>query len=153
MVLQEQIQNDWKEAMKARDPKKDVLSLIRTELKNKAIDGRTSGALGTAVEDELALDVLMKMAKQRREAMEQFTSGDRPDLAQKEAFELSVIESYLPSPLTDAEIEEIVKAIIIETDAQGPKDLGKVMAAAMNRCKGRAPGQVVQARVRSLLGI
>lgn len=151
-MIQDQIVNDWKDAMKARDAKKDVLSLMRTELKNKAINGRSAGDSGTVVEDDLALDVLMKMAKQRREAIEQFKAGGREDLAQKEAFELSVIESYLPKQLDDNEIEEIVKGIIAQTNAQGPKDMGKVMGAAIAACKGRASGQSVQAKVKSLLG-
>lgn len=149
--IQDQIVNDWKEAMKARDAKKDVLSLMRTELKNKAINGRTAGDASTVVADDLALDVLMKMAKQRREAIEQFKAGAREDLAQKEGFELSVIESYLPKQMDDAEVEAIVKEIIAQTGAQGPKDMGKVMSAAMAACKGRAGGQIVQAKVKSLL--
>lgn len=152
MKIQDQIVHDWKEAMKARDAKKDVLSLMRTELKNKAINGRDAGDSSTVVEDDVALDVLMKMAKQRREAIEQFKAGGRDDLAQKEAFELSVIESYLPRQMTDAEVEDIVKKIIEALNAQGPKDMGKVMSAAMVECKGRASGQMVQAKVKMLLG-
>ena len=152
MLIQDQIVNDWKEAMKARDAKKDVLSLMRTELKNKAINGRSAGDSTTVVDDVLALDVLMKMAKQRREAIEQFQAGARQDLAQKEAFELTIIESYLPKQLDDGEIENIVKKIIVDTSAQGPKDMGKVMSAAMSECKGRASGQAVQAKVKMLLG-
>lgn len=152
MGIQDQIVNDWKDAMKARDAKKDVLSLMRTELKNKAINGRDAGESTTTVGDEMALDVLMKMAKQRREAIEQFKAGSREDLAQKEAFELSVIEAYLPKQLTEEEVEETIKKIITDLNASGPKDMGKVMGAAMTACKGRASGQVVQAKVKMLLG-
>lgn len=152
MSIQDQIVNDWKDAMKARDAKKDVLSLMRTELKNKAINGRDAGESTTTVSDEMALDVLMKMAKQRREAIEQFKAGSREDLAQKEAFELSVIEAYLPKQLTESEVEETVKKIISDLNAAGPKDMGKVMSAAMTACKGRTSGQVVQAKVKMLLG-
>jgi uncharacterized protein YqeY len=151
-TIQDQIVNDWKEAMKARDAKKDVLSLMRTELKNKAINSREAGDSTTVVDDLIALDVLMKMAKQRREAIEQFQAGARNDLAQREAFELAVIESYLPKQLEDSEIEEIVRKIIAETGAQGPKDMGKVMSASMAACKGRAGGQSVQSKVKMLLG-
>ena len=151
-MIQDQIVNDWKEAMKARDARKDVLSLMRTELKNKAIDERSAGDATTSVGDDVALDVLAKMAKQRREAIEQFRAGSREDLAQKEAFELAVIESYLPKQLQDAEIAEIVKSIVTETGATGPQDMGKVMSKAMAACKGRASGQNVQAKVKSILG-
>lgn len=152
MKIQDQIVNDWKEAMKARDAKKDVLSLMRTELKNKAINGREAGDSSTVVEDDVALDVLMKMAKQRREAIDQFRSGSRDDLAQKEAFELTIIESYLPRQLSESEVEEAVKNVISSLNAQGPKDMGRVMSAAMAECKGRASGQVVQSKVKALLG-
>jgi uncharacterized protein YqeY len=152
MKIQDQIVNDWKEAMKARDAKKDVLSLMRTELKNKAINGRDAGDSTTVVEDDVALDVLMKMAKQRREAIDQFRAGSREDLAQKEAFELTVIESYLPRQLSESEVESVVKKVISDLNAQGPKDMGKVMSTAMAECKGRAPGGLVQAKVKMLLG-
>lgn len=152
MLIQDQIVNDWKEAMKARDAKKDVLSLMRTELKNKAINSRGAGAQETVVDDGVALDVLMKMAKQRRESMEQFLAGAREDLAKKEAFELSVIESYLPKQLEESEVEEIVQKVIADMNAQGAKDMGKVMSAAMAECKGRVSGQIVQAKVKMFLG-
>lgn len=152
MMIQDQIVNDWKEAMKARDAKKDVLSLMRTELKNKAINSRGAGDQATIVDDAVALDVLMKMAKQRRESMEQFQAGAREDLAKKEAFELAIIESYLPKQLEEGEVEAIVKKVILDMNAQGPKDMGKVMSAAMSECKGRVSGQVVQAKVKLFLG-
>ncbi len=151
MKLQEQVTNDWKEAMKARDPKKDTLSLIRTELKNKAINGRSSADEGTVVADDVAMDVLMKMAKQRRESIEQYQAAGRDDLVKKEQAELSVIESYLPKALSDEALAEMVQAVIAETGASGQKDMGKVMGAMMARAKGQADGNRIQNIVRQHL--
>jgi len=150
-TLQERINNDWKEAMKARDPKKDTLNLIRNELKNKAINTRTDSEGGTMVGDDVAMDVLMKMGKQRRESLEQFTTAGRADLAQKEKEELSVIESYLPKPLSDDDLEAMVKIAIAESGAQGMKDMGKVMALMMTKAKGQADGSKIQNFVKKHL--
>ena len=149
--LQEQITNDWKDAMKARDPKKDTLSLIRTELKNKAINARSSADEGTVVSDDVGIDVLMKMAKQRRESIEQYKAAGRDDLVQKEQAELAVIENYLPKALSDDELEEMVKAVIAETGASNAKDMGKVMGGLMARAKGKADGNKIQTLVRKYL--
>ena len=152
MSIQEQIVTDWKEAMKARHASKDVLSLIRTELKNKAINSRTDGSSTSVVSDEEALDVLMKMAKQRRESIAQYETASRQDLVDKESFELSVIENYLPKQLDDSQIEEVVKNIIAQEGATSLKDMGKVMSKAMQECKGRAEGKKIQEKVKTLLG-
>ncbi len=151
MSIQQKISDDWKEAMKARDPKKDVLSLMRTELKNKAINERTGGDSSTEVSDPIALDVLMKMAKQRRESIDSYKTANRADLVDKETFELSVIESYLPKQMTDEEIRQAVKDAIISVQATSAKDMGKVMGAVLPKLKGRADGGKVQAIVRECL--
>ena len=150
--MQDKISQDWKEALKARDPKKDVLSLMKTELKNKAIDSRSGGEHATVVSDDDALDVLTKMAKQRRESIESFKAGGREDLAQKEQFELSIIESYLPTQMTEDEILSLVKKVVSDAGATSMKDMGKVMGAAISASKGRAPGNLVQAAVKKVLG-
>jgi uncharacterized protein YqeY len=149
--LQDQIGEDWKSAMKARDPKKDVLSLIKTELKNKAISERT-GEGGTSVDDMTAYDVLNKMAKQRREAIDSFKAGGREDLAQKEATELEVIQAYLPKQMEQDEVEALVKTVIAEVGATSMKDMGKVMNATIAKAQGRAHGSKVQVAVKKLLG-
>ncbi len=150
-TLQEKITQDWKDAMKARDPKKDVLALIRTDFKNKAINERAEGGGQTEINDSDAVVVLQKMAKQRREAMESYTSGGRQDLFDKEAFELSIIESYLPGQLSDAELEACVVTAIAETGATSAKDLGKVMGAVLKVAKGRADGKKIQNMVTAKL--
>lgn len=149
--LQEKIGQDWKDAMKARDPKKDVLALMKTEIKNKAISARTDGPGGTDLDDALALEVLKKMAKQRRESVESFKAGNRLDLAEKEAFELSVIESYLPAQLDDAALEALVRSQIAELGATGPSDMGKIMKAVLAIAAGGADGNRVSAWVKKCL--
>jgi len=151
-TLQERISKDWQQAMKDRVPKKDVLSLMRTELKNKAINTRTGGEGGVTLEDKEALDVLRRMAKQRKESIESFKSGGRDDLVQKERFELEVIESYLPAQLSEAATEDVVRAIIARTGASSVKDLGKVMGAIMAEGKGQLDGNLAQTIAKRLLG-
>lgn len=150
--LQTQVDAAWKEAMKARDPSKDALSSIRTELKNKAIETRSAGDSATTLDDKLALDVLTKMAKQRRESIAEYEKGGRDDLVAKEQAELDVITRFLPAALTSEELGAIVDDVIAETGATSMKDMGKVMGPIMARTAGRADGKAVQAKVREKLG-
>lgn len=155
MGLYISIGDAWKEAMKQRDPKKDVLAAIRTEVKNKVINTRSEGATGGAqidAPDEVVLDVLKKMAKQRKESIEEYKKGGRKDLEDKEAFELSVIEAFLPQTLGADELARLVKDAVVESGAAGPKDMGKAMKAAMAKVAGRADGKDVQAAVKAALG-
>lgn len=151
MSLEEQIQTAWKEAMKARDPKKDALSAIRTELKNHAINARGAGER-TGLPDEEVLEVLGKMAKQRRESIAEYQKGGRDDLVEKETLELNVIENYLPAQLSDEELGKIVDEVIAETGASSMKDMGKVMGPILARAKDRADGKRVQALVKQRFG-
>lgn len=151
MSLEEQINAAWKDAMKARDPKKDALASIRTELKNHAINSRGAGER-TGLPDDEVLEVLGKMAKQRRESIAEYTKGDRQDLVDKESLELSVIEGYLPAQLSDEELGKIVDEVLKETGASSMKDMGKVMGPIMAKAKGRADGKQVQALVKQRLG-
>ncbi len=151
MSLEEQINTAWKDAMKARDPKKEGLSLIRTELKSFAINTRGAGER-TGLSDEDVIEVLGKMAKQRRESIAEYEKGGRQDLVDKESLELSVIEAYLPAPLSEAELGKIVDEVIAETGASSMKDMGKVMAPILAKAKGRADGKQVQAIVKQRFG-
>jgi hypothetical protein len=157
MGLYKDIGAAWKEAMKSRDPKKDVLSSIRTEVKNKVINTRSDGPTGGGggeidAPDDVVLDVLKKMAKQRKESIEEYKKGGRSDLEQKETFELGVIESFLPKAMGADELSALVKEAIAEVGAAGPKDMGKAMKAAMAKVAGRADGKDVQAAVKAALG-
>ncbi len=149
MPLIDDINTAWKEAMKARDPRKDALASIRTEVKNKVISTRADGE--AAPTDELVLEVLAKMAKQRKESIDEYTKADRDDLVEKERLELSVIEGYLPKQLDEATVDGLVREAIAETASTSAKDMGKAMKAAMAKVAGRADGKLVQARVKALL--
>lgn len=152
MSLQEQVNAAWKDAMKSRDVKKDVLALMRNELKNKAIEIRAAGDQTTVVDDENALQVLMKMAKQRRESISQFETGGRSDLVAKEQAELDVIAGFLPQQMGEDELRALVQAQVDAVGATSMKDMGKVMGPVMAKTKGRANGGQVQAIVKELLG-
>ena len=147
MSIVERIQNDQKSALKAGE--KDRLSALRllsSELKNRRIE------LGRDLTDEDAIEVLMKALKQRRESEEQFGKGGRPELAAREAAEAEVIRGYLPTQLSDEELNAMVDAAIAEAGATSMKDMGAVMGRLMPKLKGRAEGAVVSARVKKRLG-
>jgi uncharacterized protein YqeY len=152
MSLQEEVTQAWKDAMKARDPKKDALAMIRTELKNEAINNRSGGDQSTDIDDDVAFKVLGKMAKQRRESIAEYEKGGRDDLVAKEKAELGVIESFLPAQMGEDEILKIVEEVIAQTGASSMKDMGKVMGPAMAKVAGRADGKAVQAAVKAKLG-
>jgi uncharacterized protein YqeY len=157
MSLIDNINDAWKAAMKAGNPTKDTLSAIRAEVKNKVINSRpgfTAGEMvvaGGAPSDELVLEALGKMAKQRRESVTEFEKGGRDDLVAAERAELAVIESFMPQQMTNEAIAEVVKATIAELGATTAKDTGRVMKAVMEKVKGVADGKTVQAAVKSLL--
>lgn len=152
MSLQSKVVDDWKNALKNKDIKKDALSMIITELKNRAIRDNVVGDAGRVVSDDVAFEVLQKMAKQRREAIEAYQAANRADLAEKEHKELMVVESYLPQALSDDELKAIVLGVIKEAGATTIKSMGAVMGESIKKAQGRADGKRIQAVVQSLLG-
>ncbi|MDG2305839.1 MAG: GatB/YqeY domain-containing protein [Candidatus Binatia bacterium] len=152
MSLQDDITEAWKTAMKARDVRKDALSLIRSELKKEAINTRSEGASDTELGDEAALKVLGRMAKQRRESIVEYHKGGRDDLVQREQAELEVVQEFLPAALSEEELLAIVDEVIAETGVSSAKEMGKVMGPAMKRAGGRADGNAVRALVQKRLG-
>jgi uncharacterized protein YqeY len=150
MSLKDRITNDIKAAMKAKD--KVRLETVRSIKKVIIEKESTVRAKGQEVLNETQeLEVLTQLAKQRRDAIEQYTQANRADLADAEAAELAIIEEYLPAQLSDAEIEAVIDSLIAKTGASSPKDMGKVMGPAMKELKGRADGAKVQALVKSKL--
>ena len=146
MSLYQDIETQLKDAMRAQD--KDRLMALRnvkSVLKNKAIDAKRD------LNDAEVIQVLSTLAKQRKESMEAFQSGGRQDLVDKEAAELKIIEEFLPQQLSADEVEKIIREAIAETQAQGAKDMGKVMKAVQPKVMGRADGKVVSERVKALL--
>lgn len=103
------------------------------------------------LDDAAILDVLQKQAKMRRDSVDAFRKGDRPELAAKEEQELALIQSYLPAQMSDAEVRAIVEAVIAETGAAGPREMGKVMPKVLAQTKDRADGKKVAGLVSALL--
>lgn len=148
MNLIERVNEDLKTAMKARDEVK-----IRSLRSIKSAFLLLQTAEGQApVTDEACLKALQKLAKQRRDSLEQFRNAGRDDLASKEQEELEVLESYLPEQMDEATLRSKISALIEETGAQGAKDLGKVMPLAMKEFGSQAEGKLISALVKELLG-
>lgn len=148
MAIFDQISNDIKEAMKARD--KMRLETLRN-IKKVFIEAKTAPGANDTLEDADALKILAKLAKQGKESAATFTQQNRQDLADGELAQVAVIESYLPKQMTEEEIEAAVKDIIAQTGAQGMKDMGKVMGVASKQMAGKADGRVISGIVKQLL--
>jgi hypothetical protein len=135
-AMREKINDDLKTAMKAGEKDRvGTLRLINAAIKSADIEARPSGK--DKISDSEILLVLAKMVKQRRDSIEQFTAGGRPELADKEQAEIAVIEDYLPQQMSDEEAKAAIAAVIKETGAAGPKDMGKVMAALKAKYAGQ----------------
>lgn len=150
MSLKEKIDQDLKSSMKSGDKDRlNAIRSIRAALLEKEVSIRVGG-IGVLSEEQ-EMEVLVSIAKKRRDAIEQFTAGNRPDLAATELLELTVIEEYLPEPVSDDEVIAIVHDVVTKTGATSMKDIGKVMGEAMKALKGKADGTKVQQIVKSLL--
>ncbi len=148
MSLFDQISNDIKTAMLARD--KQRLEALRG-IKKEFIEAKTAKGADGELHDDVALKILAKMAKQRRESAQIYAEQNRPDLAGPELAEAAVIESYLPQPMTDAELEATLKEIIAEVGATSAKEMGKVMGVASKKLAGKADGKAISEKVKALL--
>jgi len=150
MGLKEQIGEDIKTAMKAKDKVRlQTVRGIKKAILEKEVELRPKGIDTLSEEQEITL--LSQQAKQRRDSIEQFTNAGRDDLAEKESQELAIIETYLPEQVSDSEIESIIDEIIATSGAASIKDLGKVMGPAMKKLKGKADGKKIQEVVKSKL--
>ena len=148
MTLFDQISEDIKAAMKARD--KVRLETLRN-IKKVFLEAKTAPGTNDTLEDADALKILQKLAKQGRETAQTYIDNNRQDLADEELAQAKVIEEYLPKPLSEEEIEKEVKDIIAQTGAQGMKDMGKVMGMASKKMAGRADGRAISTIVKKLL--
>jgi uncharacterized protein len=150
MALKDQITAEIKAAMKAQEPLRlETLRSIKKALLEKEITIRPTGR--TELNEAEEIEALAQQAKQRRDSVEQYQQAGRPDLADKEAQELAIIETYLPQQLSEAEIAVVIEQIVQQVGATSAKDLGKVMGPAMKQLKGKADGQKVQAMVKAKL--
>jgi hypothetical protein len=146
MTLKERITEDMKSAMRAGD--KDRLAVVRlilAAIKQREVDERIT------LDDTQVLSVLEKMAKQRKESITQFEAGGRADLVAKENAELTVVQSYLPAQMTDAEVDALIAEAIASTGASSVKDMGKVMGVVKAKAAGRADMAVLGARIKQKL--
>lgn len=147
MSLKQQILDDTKEAMKAKDANKvNTLRFLQAAVKNKEIEVRPN-----SLTDDDVISVLKKSAKQRQDSIEQFTKAGRQDLADKEVSELRIIEGYLPQQMGADQIEAIVKEAIKEVGATSPKEMGAVMKAVMAKTQGSADNKIVSELVKKQL--
>lgn len=148
MDLIDRLNADLKEAMRGGDQaRKLALRAVKTAIRQAEVAGEEARALS---EQEI-LAIIIKEAKQRREAMAEFEKGGRPDLVQQEQAELAVLESYLPKQLTREEIAERARRVIAEVGASGPQQMGLVMRPLMEELRGLADGKLVNQVVQELL--
>jgi uncharacterized protein YqeY len=146
MSLRDRINDDLKQAMRAGDTRRrDALRLLTAALKQKEVDERKT------LDDPDVTGIIDKMMKQRRDSISQFEKGGRSDLAEGEQFEISVLQTYMPAGLSDEEIDAAIAAVIADTGAKAPADMGKVMGPLKAKLAGRADMSKVSARVKAKL--
>ena len=147
MSLRERVNEDMKNAMRAREAEKlGALRLLLAAIKQREVDERIT------LDDAGVVSVIEKMMKQRRDSIEQYEQAQRRDLADKEKFEMSVLQAYLPQGLSQAEIDAIVADAVAASGAKSAADMGKVMAIVKPKVAGRADMGKVSALVKSKLG-
>lgn len=148
MNLFDQVSEDIKDAMRAKD--KIRLEALRG-MKKEFLEAKTAKGAADELSDEAAIQILQKMAKQRRDSAEIYTTQNRADLAEKELAELAVIESYLPKQLSQDELDTKIAEIIAQVGASSPADMGKVMGVATKSLAGLAAGKAISETVKKLL--
>ena len=148
MNLFDRVSEDIKKAMLARE--KVRLEALRGA-KKEFLEAKTAKGANGELTDENATKILVKMVKQRKESAKIYTDNNRPELAENELAEAAVLEEYLPQQLSADELEAELRAVIAETGAAGPRDMGKVMGVASKRLAGRAEGRAISETVKKLL--
>ena len=148
MALKLTIENGIKDAMRAKDA--DRLRALRA-IKSMILLEETSGSNTGEISVDAEMKILMKAAKQRKDSLEVYIAQNRPDLAEKEQVELTVIEEFLPKQLSDSELAERISAIIAQLGATSPADMGKVMGVASKELAGLAEGRAISSKVGELL--
>jgi uncharacterized protein YqeY len=147
MSLKERITEDMKAAMRSGEKERlGVIRLITSAIKQREVDERI------VLDDTQVLSVLEKMIKQRKESVAQFQAGNRQDLVDKENSEITLLQGYMPSQLSDAELDSLIGEAVAATGASSIKDMGKVMAIIKAKAQGRADMAVVGAKIKAKLG-
>ena len=146
MSLREELNADMKAAMKSRDSlRRETIRGVRGAIRNKEIE------IGETLDDGGILRLIRTLVKQRADSVEQYEAGGRPELAEKEAAEKAILESYLPAAPDAAEVEKVVREVIAEVGAEGPKDMGRVMKPSLARLGPAADGKAVSQTAKRLL--
>jgi len=147
MSLKERITEDMKAAMRSGEKERlGVIRMITAAIKQREVDERI------VLDDTQVLSVLEKMIKQRKESIAQFQAGNRQDLVDKEAAEIALVQTYMPSPMTEAEIDALIGEAIAASGASSIKDMGKVMGIIKAKAQGRADMAAVGAKIKAKLG-
>jgi uncharacterized protein len=147
MTLKERITEDMKAAMRSGEKERlGVIRLITSAIKQREVDERI------VLDDIQVLSVLEKMIKQRKESVAQFQAGNRQDLVDKENSEITLLQGYMPSQLSDAELDSLIGEAVAATGAASIKDMGKVMAIIKAKAQGRADMAAVGAKIKAKLG-
>ena len=150
MSLKDKITEDIKAAMKAKEKVRlETVRSIKKVILEEEVNAREAGKESLTETQEM--DLLARLAKQRRDSIKQYTQAGRQELADQEAAELAIIEGYLPKQLSDDEISQIIDEVIVQVGASSAKDMGKVMGPAMQQLKGKADGKKVQEIVKTKL--
>jgi len=146
MSLEERLVEEMKQAMKSNDKLRlSTIRMIRSAAKNKEIEVRKK------LEDEDIVKVIQVMVRKGEESVEQFQTGGRMDLVEKEKSEIEILKSFLPQPLSQEEILKIIDQSIQETQASSPKDIGKVMKSVIPKIGGKADGKLINQLVKERL--
>ncbi|MBS4769976.1 GatB/YqeY domain-containing protein [Carnobacteriaceae bacterium zg-ZUI240] len=146
MTLMERLNADMKDAMRAKEKERlSVIRMLKASVQKEEIE------VGRSLNADEELTILSRELKQRKDSVREFEAASREDLAEKTAFEIGVVEQYLPKQLTHDEVKAIVQEVIEQTGATGASDFGKVMGQVMPKVKGQADGNVVNALVKELL--
>ncbi len=147
MGIQETLIHDMKSSMKSGDKVTlETIRMLRAQIKNESLKKRQE------ISDDDVIKVLAREAKKRQESLDLFRKGGRDDLAEKEAHELKIIDSYLPKKLSQEELEKIIDQAIREANGESLRDMGKVMQIVMPQVTGRADGKAIQELVKKKLG-
>ena len=147
MSVQDQISNDIKEAMKSRNV--DKLSALRAVKSAIMLEATKDGSI--TVSDEISLQIITKLVKQRKDSAVIFTEQDRLDLAEDEINQLAYLEEYLPAQMGEEEVRAVVKEVIVQVGASSLADMGKCMGSLMGRLNGKADGSLISKLVKEEL--
>ena len=151
MVIQEQINNDFKEAFKAKEQiRLGVLKMLRSEISNTEISKRGKGETSSLTDDDI-MTLIIREVKKRKDAEALYTKGGRNDLVENEKMEREILEKYLPAQMSEEEIKSLVAQTILSVGASGIKDLGRVMSELSPKVKGRGDGALISKIVRESL--